>query len=475
MNKHKIIILLLALFCAGASAQDCRVKSVVVYKSDQTQDVISWNEALGSMFYGKENPQDGDYINGLCSFSGLDIQLDYSCVLTPIGAAAPYNFYGMILSSEHITGEVGYEVLSQSYHPIGALYFADQKQLINRPSPSNERFYIPNCYSGIYGLQLEMGKTYYSRPFYYLDNRMYYGLESENYAPKTKDIVLYHFYPEYISVNDSVFFYYDAAQIVADNPDLFGSSPTDVSSQVVKESIKNVLAAQSEETVQGMVTKTEDCDDGKLYLIDTPSADVVSQAIASIKAEAEQAFYVKATPEAAYFKPSLSGSIGTKSCTVEMMQCDEKWGVPDNEFLVTPASGATTKPTLALSLNHLMSPGRTYDVTLVYAPATEEALNDSCNTYVNIYIADGVGKNMTADTFSDYQTYGSSKNPYEIPPLEITRITMEYTPMRFATCHALQINNTKSMVSSGNRKKYGRILRVIGVEVKLHEDTPDGQ
>ena len=55
--------LLLAAGTLSAAAQDLKVKSMVVYKTDGTRDTIMLKPS-DSYFYGKENPEDGDYVRG---------------------------------------------------------------------------------------------------------------------------------------------------------------------------------------------------------------------------------------------------------------------------------------------------------------------------------------------------------------------------------------------------------------------------
>jgi len=54
---------------------------------------------------------------------------------------------------------------------------------------------------------------------------------------------------------------------------------------------------------------------------------------------------------------------------------------------------------------------------------------------------------------------------------QVKRITMTYAPKRFAYWHVLQLNHTKSFISEKNRSMYCQSFRVVGVEIKVHEDA----
>ena len=124
--------LLLAAGTLSAAAQDLRVRSMVVYKTDGTRDTIMLKPS-DSYFYGKENPEDGDYITGniICGYysdlehlysSSIRIGLQYNYSLTSMGEKAPYTTYGYMISSRPITTKPD---LSKKEMLTDAMYFVD--------------------------------------------------------------------------------------------------------------------------------------------------------------------------------------------------------------------------------------------------------------------------------------------------------------------------------------------------------------
>ncbi len=490
MKKNIFSTLLLSLIALVASAQDCKVKTIVVYQQDGKVDTVFWPRYYTSTFYGKENPQEDDYVQCYLGFEPARDGLLFQPILTEMGRRTPYVFTTTLFSSQHIDAAVVENLLKQgtlSYCREDRLYFLDTDNwywangFIYVAEKSEPVYCIPGCYEGSYSLKLAMGQTYYARSVCYLDNRLYLSKEQEILTPKTISGLLRNQYPDHFLLTKTYYADINSDSIVAAHTDLFGAK-TAVARQTLAQSLAAVLGQLPEATLKLQVWKEEECDDGTLYLV-TITDTQIQEALSRIEEQVKAPLSIVADSSSVYvYDPKLSSGstasthlLGTSKCNLTMWQCEEKWGVPGNQYLVAEPQGKFTKPVLALSLNRLMSPGKEYDVTLIYAPATDEALNDSCNTYFTVYLADGLGEGIEVDRYAtsiaDYTVFGSTKAPYEVGPKELKRITMTYAPKRFAYWHVLQLNHTKSFISEKNRSMYCQSFRVVGVEIKVHEDA----
>ena len=480
--KKYIISILLTAFTLNLVAQDIIMKAIVVYKTDGTQDSILWNGVTNSetYFYGKDNPQDNDYITLLFSMSD-DYSLSYSSTLTSIGKNAPYETYGTVLSTEHIDTIPVYHYSNEGNY----IYFADQQkwyhadnyQITHLPyggwtttsyiSPANVMKYFA----------FMPGQTFYVRAYYILDGNAFFSSEIETHAPKTKEAVCRFSYPNYVSVNDSTIFNLDATEIINSNLDLFGKMST-YKQQLFIQYVMEQLMAMETSSLLAMATKTELCDDGTLYVIESLPSTVTDQALNEMKNEAAQPFYVQANLENVYINENNTSVdyYGTTKCTPTIVQVDEKWGIRDNQYLYTSVEGQgiTAKPTLALQMKHLMQPGRTYDVTLTLAPNLHNE-EDTLSTYFYVFIGDMQDNRSMPRLPSRKNAYGndsivSGNGMYIAKPSELKVVTMEYTPTNLTDMHVLQLCHHFNYWTAANRSTYSKDIRVVGIEVKPREE-----
>ncbi len=479
MKKNIFLTVLLLLIALVASAQDCKVKTIVVYQQDNKVDTLVWQTLTGTTFYGKENPQDDDYVQCYLKFESWSEKLWFGSILTKVARYSPYDAITTLLSSNPIDDTVIETLKEQGTLLRGSsssLFFVDTQRWIPgygiRLINNNPVYDISNCFSGNNGLKLDIGKTYYGRSICYLDGKYYLSKQQEMRTPKTISSMLEYVYPDCSKVRDNYYININTDSIIAAHPALFGEK-TAYAKIAITDELANIMKALPDETLKGQVWKEEVCDDGTLYFIKATDAQI-QQAIASIEQQVAEPSSIVADSTSVYFYDSeTSGLMGTKNCNLKMWQCDEKWGVPNNQYLVTEPQYTAAKPTLALSMNRMMSPGKAYDITLIYAPATDAELNDSCNTYFNVYIADGKGERKYQDGYStnDYIIFPAKKEFYEVGPKELTRITMAYQPKRFAYRHVLQLNHEKSFFTEKNRASYCQMFRVVGIEIKEHQDA----
>ena len=478
--KRYIISLLLTVFAWNAAAQDISMKTMVVYKTDGTQDTILWKNVKNTMtnFYGKENPQDDDYIT--LSFSMADdYTLTYSSPLTLIGKNAPYDTYGTMLSTAHI------ETIPAYTSGNNSIYFADQQKWyqadIQQGTPSPFGGWTTTCQISPANVMryfaFTPGQTFYVRAYYVLDGNTFFSSEVEARAPKTKEIVRQYVYPDYVELNDSIIFYLDAKEIINSHLDLFGNASA-YKQQLFMQYVANLLLTMETSALTAMATKTELCDDGTLFILENISTALIEQTLNEIRSEVAQPFYVQASLENVYQNEKNTGSdyYGTNNCTPTIVQVDEKWGIRDNQYLYTSVEGhgTGTKPALALQMKHLMQPGKTYDVTLTLAPNLHNE-EDSLSTYFYVFIGDMNDEGSMPKLPSRNKAYGNdsivgNNGMYIAKPHELKVVTMEYTPTNLTDVHVLQLCHHFNFLSSANRSKYSKEMRVVGIEVKPREE-----
>jgi hypothetical protein len=59
---------------------------------------------------------------------------------------------------------------------------------------------------------------------------------------------------------------------------------------------------------------------------------------------------------------------------------------------------------------------------------------------------------------------------YIAKPSELKVVTMEYTPTNLTDMHVLQLCHHFNYTTAANRRKYGKDIRVVGIEVKPREE-----
>lgn len=474
----KIKIFLLSLLSAVAltvTAQGLSMKAIVIYKTDGSRDTILWQNAWGNSyetaFYGKENPVDDDYVTLYFSISE-DYQMTYRSSLTDEGRNAPYSTYGTIISTEHIESYGNLTTPTDLFF-VNQLWGWTQKSDSRIPIGNDTYNYVINPSNVKKKFNFTPGQTFYVRAAYVLDGKTYWSTEIEARAPKTRSLMHELVYPSYQAYCDSVLFLSNAESIINSNIELFGSA-SESKQKLYTESLKKVMSRKSFDDVKAIVTKTDECDDGTLYLIDDIPASLANEAIEMMKEELSQPFYVQATPDNIYTGAPSATEFGTDKCIPTIVVADEKWGIRDNQYLTTAPTSPVTKPKLAILIDHLLMPNSTYDVTLTIAPNTQNEA-DTCNTYFTVYIADE-NEDGTMPLLSKSTAYGSdlvisNKPAFIAKPQELTTITMQYVPKVFTETHVLQLEHRYSFLSAANRARYGQQFRVVGIEVKPHNEA----
>ena len=470
----KIFLSILSVVALTATAQNFNVNAVVICKTDGTRDTITvakHSSALNSSFYGKENPVDDDYIQ--LSFTLSDnYDITCSCSLTPVGQNAPYDSYGIMLSSNHIDSIPKY---SYNGYYGQRLYIVDTKQWYRY---SYEQ-YIGGKYEYVYyasdieqSFRFVPGQNYYARAYYLLDGKAYYSSEIELRAVKTLNAVRNYYYSDYANMGNSLVVKIDAEKIFGAHADLFGAV-TDYKKMLLVQYISRALTTKDQSELLALTTKTEECDDGTLYILDDVPASVLDEALLLIDNDLKATYYLQANIENLYTGGTSTADFTTAACNPNMVTVDEKWGIRDNQYLVTVPAFTTSKPRIAFELNHLIQAEKTYDITLTFAPNTEDE-TDSLSVYFYATIAN-LKDNGTVPKIADGNRFGtdtlvSNKPVFIAKPMEQKVMTMPYVAKNFTDKLYLQLDHIYSFTSSANRRKYGREFRIVGVEVKPHEE-----
>lgn len=480
--KTKIFLLsLLSAITLTVTAQDLSMKAMVIYKTDGSRDTILWQNAWGdsyeTAFYGKENPVDDDYVTLYFSISE-DYQITYRSSLTDDGRKNPYSTYGTIISTEHIESYGNLTTPTDLFF-VNQLWGWTQKSDSRIPIGNDTYNYVINPSNVKKYFNFTPGQTFYVRAAYVLDGKTYWSTEVEARAPKTRSLMHeliypnYVMYPDFYSSNGYVLFNSDVASVLSNYTDIFGEV-NESKIRLFTDCIKKILSKMDFENVKAMATKVEHCDDGLLYLIDDIPSPVIDEALQMLKEEMSQPFYMQVNLQSTYYGSTSVTEFGTDKCIPTIVVADEKWGIRDNQYLTTLPTSTTAKPKLAILIDHLLMPNSTYDITLTIAPNTQNEA-DTCNTYFTVYIADE-NEDGTMPLLSKSTAYGSDlvisdKPAFIAKPQELTTITMQYVPKVFTETHVLQLEHRHSFTSAANRARYGQQFRVVGIEVKPHNEA----
>ena len=458
MIKKHIITALLAATAMGVQAQQRDIPVMKVHLKDGTSHTFT-----GAKMYGVNNPTADDYVDvSICEFNELG-NLRYSCKHTLYGNEAESDMYGIIVSNTPIT-----EVPSVEDCPTPGLML-----YINN---GEKTWFTPDRY-GIIDFGPELGATYYVRSFYYLDGKTHLGKEVTKRCPKTingvinkENITLYGNFISFTGMDE-------AKQQLKDK---YGSI-TPYLGTLLTNKCKDYAKSLTEEQRAAAAQSTEVCDDGTIYFLPVPE-NLIREMTAQVDAEGNTPFYVQANEQT--LLPAVSSRnyygyfIGSQG-TVETVHCDEAWGVRDNQYVTTVVNSSTAfSPTLGIGFDHVMLPGKTYDISFSIAPQTDTLSTDTLALNFYVFIADSEWDfgtfNVAAPTIKNPEvTEGTQKQKctFVAEPDKVTTYTIQYTPQRFSYTHAFEVVNSQSVFLTTAKKRYGRNIRLIGIDVRPAEGS----
>jgi len=326
-----------------------------------------------------------------------------------------------------------------------------------------------------------LGAVYYCLAYYVLDGKTYYSKQVTQVADKLLADVLKRKGVEALFLDAENAIILDAENVRGNLYAHYGVASSLCIDSLVSMKEKEYFNTLTKEIAKQYATSTEACSDGTIYTLELPES-YAQEVIAYIEQEGNTPFYVKATAEVAINSSSNDKREFTTCLPVgvglTMVDCEESWGVKDNQYLYTNVPAESTySPAIVLKLNHIMSPGKKYNVTFSLAPQTDAASVDTLDLQFYVLMADGRDVDNVNDTYSRHVATPKNNSKYFVKnPADdsfifigyadkVTSYTFEYTPERLVFNHAFKVMNQFNVMLTSYKKKYGQNIRLIGVEV----------
>lgn len=444
----KYILLLFSLIIASSSMAKIKTHAMIITLKDGTRDTLFLYDCKDLRLYGLEEATDDDYVQldmVLPSKDKSSIQLTYK--ITPYG--------------KDIATESGIIVDTEPINTTAPLSYRNGYVVF--PSFNNSYYQYKD------GITFNMphSTTYYARAWCRVDGNMYFSKEQTIRTPRLCGAVCQG--KQSYTLGEGLYMVYDFSSFITANKNLFGDIPTAAAHETIADILVSMQRDNADSEMTGLRTKADSidvCDDGEVIYfskLDVAWADSIRN---KILAQGNDSFYVQASLSHLLSEVSYKTLFGYYATQPVIQTCDEKWGVRDNCYLTTPPTSTTAVPQVALYLDHIMLPGKKYNIRLIIAPKTtdEEPTEKTLNFCV--YLTDGNGNSLNSDTFptvTNNMLYNNGEK------FDVSRdgaaINLEYTPSRFTYSHAIMLRHTVSIFTSANRSKYEQSFRIVGVEV----------
>lgn len=448
------ILLLLSLFIAGSSMAKIKVHGVVVTLKDGTCDTIPlFTMPQNLEVSGMEDPEDDDYITVAVSLDATnDKQFKVQPTITEYGRKFGTD-YGVLIGDKPIDTNIardylyGYSINDPHVY-ITYLSLTAPVMQVNTNT-----------------IQGNIGTTYYVRAWCRVNGTIYYSQEQAvrlqlKCSDYCKDM-------QYV-IHGKDYYVYDPSSFIADNDDLFSGVSKNVFAEISIDTWAQVMKNASDAEWVSLKNNADTivkCDDGDVVFISSTDEAMSGKMREEITTQGSTPFYIKADLSALLPVVSSTTKFGCYATQPAMQNCDEKWNIPGNEYLITPPVSTTSSPRVAFDISHIMLPGKKYNIRLKIAPNTiDEESTKTLNFYV--YLADGNGQYMSQDTYPSASTnmrYGNGQL-FSVDK-DGGVIELEYTPTKFVYSHALMLVHSSSTFTSSNRSKYEQSFRIIGIEV----------
>lgn len=382
--KHIIYIITALLVCTvSIQAQRRDFPALQITLQDGTKDTL-FNDLLITNrltkfyiinMYGLNDATCDDYLKMNCDIEFSYGKFNFSHYMHPYSLTnyaieAWFNGYGIIVSDKHIDDnksikEIGTDSQGRNCSKGGCLYINNNKELwfsygIN--SPQEFFFDSKQDEHGSYNhvLSLKYGTTYYWRSFYILDGKTYLGEEKAVHYPKLMSYFLIQ--NDIWQMTEANVVFNNEGEIRNKLETYYGNNSV-YFDNICQKYFKDYRHSMTEAQIAAAAVRTEVCDDGTLYFIDMPDSEV-EKIIADIDKDGNTPFYVQGNNATTVFLSTTATKIVT---------CDEKWGVRDNQYITSDILNSTSsKPDIYVKLDHVMLPGKTYNITVTIAPQTDE-------------------------------------------------------------------------------------------------------
>ena len=476
MKKYIFTYVLLVVTVCGAMAQLREFPALQINFKDGTSELVTY--PISGYRYGVENPEDGDYIT--CSFG-------YNATVSELIPGNMVPMYSLTEYGKEALGECSKVGLIFSDKPIDrtaidVTTLSDFHVIINGVGenryPSREYDAVVNYFTTF---AQDLGTVYYCLAYYVLDGKTYYSKQVTQVADKLLADVLKRKGLEALFFDAENAIILDAENVRGNRYAHYGVASSLCIDSLVSMKEKEYFNTLTKETAKQYATSTEACSDGTIYTLELPES-YAQEIIAYIEQEGNTPFYVKATAEVAINSSSNDKREFTTYLPVgvglTMVDCEESWGVKDNQYLHTNIPATSNYcPAIAVNLNHIMLPGKKYNVTFSLAPQTDAMSVDTLDLECYVLMADGLGTDNVNDTYPTHVgTPKATSDFYVKNPADgtfvfvgyvdkVTSYTFEYIPERLVFNHAFKVRNRLNSMLSSYRKKYGQNIRLIGVEV----------
>ena len=470
------IAMMLMATVAESMAQQREFPALQINFKDGTSELVAY--PISGYRYGVENPKDGDYIT--CLFG-------HNATVSELVPGNMVPMYSLTEYGKEALGECSKVGLIFSDKPIDrtaidVTTLSDFHVIINGVGenryPSREYDAVVNYFTTF---AQDLGTVYYCLAYYVLDGKTYYSKQVTQVADKLLADVLKRKGLEALFFDAENAIILDAENVRGNLYAHYGVASSLCIDSLVSMKEKEYFNTLTKETAKQYATSTEACSDGTIYTLELPES-YAQEIIAYIEQEGNTPFYVKATAEVAINSSSNDKREFTTYLPVgvglTMVDCEESWGVKDNQYLHTNIPATSNYcPAIAVNLNHIMQPGKKYNVTFSLAPQTDAMSVDTLDLECYVLMADGLGTDNVNDTYPTHVgTPKATSDFYVKNPADgtfvfvgyvdkVTSYTFEYIPERLVFNHAFKVRNRLNSMLSSYRKKYGQNIRLIGVEV----------
>lgn len=470
------IAMMLMATVAESMAQQREFPALQINFKDGTSELVAY--PISGYRYGVENPKDGDYIT--CSFG-------HNATVSELMPGNMVPMYSLTEYGKEALGECSKVGLIFSDKPIDrtaidVTTLSDFHVIINGVGenryPSREYDAVVNYFTTF---AQDLGTVYYCLAYYVLDGKTYYSKQVTQVADKLLADVLKRKGLEALFFDAENAIILDAENVRGNLYAHYGVASSLCIDSLVSMKEKEYFNTLTKETAKQYATSTEACSDGTIYTLELPES-YAQEIIAYIEQEGNTPFYVKATAEVAINSSSNDKREFTTYLPVgvglTMVDCEESWGVKDNQYLHTNIPATSNYcPAIAVNLNHIMQPGKKYNVTFSLAPQTDAMSVDTLDLECYVLMADGLGTDNVNDSYpthvgapkatSDFYVKNPADGSFVFVGYvdKVTSYTFEYIPERLVFNHAFKVRNRLNSMLSSYRKKYGQNIRLIGVEV----------
>lgn len=466
-----------------AAQQQREFPALQINFKDGSSEMVAY--PISGYRYGVDDPQPGDYIR-CCMEDAPTMATPYpgnlipSYSLTGYGkeALAHCDGFGLVFSDAPIdTDKMNIQGTEVLYTILDG---RQQRDSYLDPSGRATVFYEQYCQ--------ELGKTYYLLAYYCLDGVMHYSEPLVQRIPKRIADVIARDSSNLCSLNKKTYVRFDYSSVSVKVKEHYGVKSSLCIDDVVSTMAQNHISSLSEEQVKQMTDSVDMCDDGNIYFL-ALDATFAQEVIAFIDKEAATSFHLKAADaiEMVLMPNDATQNVETEFVThlaigynPILVSCDTSWGVVGNQYISTNVPYLSSRAaSLAVRLNLLMLPGKSYQVTVSLAPETDELSTDTLDVEFFMLMADGEDKVLVNDTYPKHQkrqllNKGRADKYTVINPEtegcvftayvdKVTTYTFEYTPERLVYNHALKLMNTSAIISTTRGK--GKNIRLISIDV----------